>query len=88
MFLQHAAKGLVGQDAREVVHAAVAFGFADDGDHLVRSELPARDACLEPGGVLHVLELDFCDLDCHHNLKPRVCARCITQSYAAYAARP
>src|SRR5262249_34076566 len=62
VFLQRPAKGLVGQDAREVVHAAVALGLPDDGDHLVRAELPASDACLEPGSILHGLELDLCDL--------------------------
>src|SRR5262249_59003541 len=46
--LQRPAKGLVGQDAREVVDATIAFGLADDGDHLVRGELPAREAGLEP----------------------------------------
>jgi len=63
--LQRAAKGLIGQDAREVVHAAIAFGLADDGDHFVRGELPAGDAGIEPGGVLHRLEFDLCDLDRH-----------------------
>jgi hypothetical protein len=54
VFLQGAAKSLVGEDAREVVHAAVALGFPDDGDHLVRGELSARNASLEPGGILHI----------------------------------
>src|SRR5262249_43712375 len=65
MFLQRPAEGLVGEDAREIVHAAVALGFADDGDHLVRGELPARNAGLEPGGILHIFQLDLCDLDRH-----------------------
>src|SRR5262245_1087880 len=65
MLLQRPTKGLVGQDTREIVHAAVAFGLADDGDHLVRDELPTGNACLEPGGILHGLELDLCDFYRH-----------------------
>src|SRR5215467_1768908 len=65
MLLQRPAKGLVGQDSREVIHNAMAFGLTDDGDHLVRCELPAREASLAPGGVLNGLELNFCDFDRH-----------------------
>src|SRR6516165_6209814 len=72
--LQRAAKGLIGQDARKVVHAAIAFGLADDGDHFVRAELPAGDACIEPGGILHRLEFDLCDLDRHPASAPYVLA--------------
>ena len=41
---QHAAERLVGEDAGEVVDAAIAFGLADHGDDLVGGELPAGDA--------------------------------------------
>src|SRR5262249_44597849 len=61
--LQRAPKGLIGEDAREVVHAAIAFGLADDGDHFVRAELPAGDAGIEPGGVLPRLEFGLCTLE-------------------------
>ena len=50
---QHAAERLVGEDAGEIVDAAVAFGFADDGDHLVGGELACGNALLQAGGVLH-----------------------------------
>ena len=53
--LQRPAKGLVGQNSREVVHAAIAFGLADDGDDLVRGELAAGDAGLETRRVLNRL---------------------------------
>src|SRR5215813_12155513 len=72
--LQRAAKGLIGQDAREVVHAAIAFGFADDGDHFVRTELSADDAGIESGGVLHRFEFDLCNLDRHPASAPYVLA--------------
>ena len=63
--LQHAAKRLVGENAREIVDAAIAFGLADDRDHLVGAELALGDARLQAGGVLHGLELDLRDLDRH-----------------------
>jgi hypothetical protein len=70
--LQRAPKGLIGQDAREIVHAAIAFSLADDGDHFIRRELPAGDAGIEPGGVLHGLEFDLCNLDRHPASAPYV----------------
>src|SRR5262252_6032702 len=73
--LQRAAKGLVGQDAREVVDAAIAFGLADDGNHFVRGELPAREASLEPGGVLNRLELHLCRFDRHGSIRYMVFIR-------------
>jgi hypothetical protein len=69
--LQRPAKGLIGQDAREVVHPAVPFGLANDGDHLVRRELPAGDAGLKPGSILNGLELDLCNLYRHSRLLTR-----------------
>src|SRR4029450_6547007 len=51
---ERGAEGVVGQDAREVVDAAVAFGLADDGNNLVRAELAAEDLLLHAGGVLYV----------------------------------
>src|SRR5215510_4180790 len=62
---EHAAKRLVGENAGKVVHAAVAFGFADDRNHLVRSEFAGSNARLQAGGVLHALELDLRNLHRH-----------------------
>jgi hypothetical protein len=62
---QHAAERLVGENAGEVVHPAIAFGLADHGDDLVGSELALADTGLKPGGVLHALQFDFRDLNGH-----------------------
>jgi len=62
---ERGAKRLIGQDAREVVDAAVAFGLADDGHHVVRAELAGEDPLLQAGSVLHVLENDLRHLDRH-----------------------
>jgi hypothetical protein len=62
---QHAAKRLVRQNAREVVDPAIALGFSNDRDHLVCAELTRLNAVLQCGGVLHVLDLDLCNLNCH-----------------------
>jgi hypothetical protein len=62
---QHAAKRLVGENAGEVVHAAVAFGLADHSNDLIGGELALADAGLQPGGILHALQLDFSDLNGH-----------------------
>ena len=66
MLLQHRAKRLVGQDAGEIVDAAIAFGLADDGDHFIRLELSIADAGLDAGSVLHVLQFDLGDLNSHY----------------------
>src|SRR5262245_6017368 len=76
MLLQRPAKGLVGQDSGEVIHTAIAFGLTDDSDHLVRCELPASEASLEPGGVLNGLELNFCDFDRHGSVSYIAFIRC------------
>ncbi len=65
MLHQHAAKRLVGEDAGEIVHAAIAFGLADDRDDLIGGELAVRDASLDAGRVLHRLQFDFGDFDGH-----------------------
>ena len=69
---QHAAERLVGEDAGEVVDAAIAFGLADHGDDLVGGELALADAGLEPGGVLHALQFDFGDFNGHSALSSLV----------------
>ncbi len=66
MLAQHRAKRLIGEDAGEIVHAAVAFGLADDGDDLVGLELAVADARLHARRVLHVLQFDFGNLDSHY----------------------
>src|SRR6202011_162250 len=62
---EDAAERLVGEDAGEVVDAAVALGLADDGDDFVGHELSGADAVAQAGRILHVLELDLCDFDRH-----------------------
>ena len=62
---QRAAKRLVGENAGEIVDAAVAFGLADDGDDLIGGELAVLDAGFEPRRVLHGLQLDFGDFNGH-----------------------
>ena len=62
---QHLAESLIGEDAGEVVDAAVAFGLADDGDDLIGGELAGLDAVLDAAGVLHRLQLNFRDFDRH-----------------------
>ena len=66
VLFQHRAKRLVGEDAGEIVDAAIAFGLADDGDHLVRLELSVADAGLHAGSVLHVLQFDLGDFNSHY----------------------
>ena len=63
---QHRAKRLIGEDAGEIVHPAVAFGLADDGDDLVGAELAFADQGLHAGSVLHILQFDFGDFDGHY----------------------
>ena len=63
--LQHRAERLVGEDAGEIVDAAIAFGLADDGDHFIGLELSLLIAGLDAGGVLHVLQFDFGDFNSH-----------------------
>ena len=70
MLLQHAPERLVGEDAREVVHASVALGLADDGDHLVGREPAGEDPLLQAGGVLDAPQLDLGDLDGHRPALP------------------
>ncbi len=64
-FQQHAAERLVRQYPGEVVDPTVAFGLADDRDHLVGSEFAGGDAILQAGSVLHGLELDLRDFNRH-----------------------
>ena len=70
---QHAAERLVGENASEVVHPAVAFGLADHGNDLVGGELTLADAGFEPRGVLHALQFDFGNLDGHSALSSLFC---------------
>ena len=62
---ERAAKRLVGEDPGKVVDAAIAFGLADDRDHLVGAELPLADRGLEAGGILHVLQFDLGNFNGH-----------------------
>ena len=62
---QHAAEGLVGEDAREVVDAAVALGLADHRHHVVGSEHAPVDQLGQAGGVGHARDLDLADLEGH-----------------------
>ena len=64
--LQHRAERLVGEDAGEIVDAAIAFGLADHGDDFVGAELALFDQRLHAGRVLHVLQFDFGDFDGHY----------------------
>ncbi len=70
MLQQHAAKRLVGQDAGEIVDAAIALGLADDGDDLVGAELTGPNQCLEPARVLNCLQFDFCNFNRHSPKTP------------------
>src|ERR1700730_6135247 len=62
---EHFTESLIRQNAGEVVDPAVTLGLPDDRDHLVRGELAGRNACLQPGRILHVLELDLRNFDRH-----------------------
>src|SRR6185369_14934052 len=68
LLVEHAAEGLVGEDAGEVVDAAVALGLTDDGDDLIGGELAARNALFEAARVLHCLELDLRDFNRHSDV--------------------
>ena len=61
----HAAKRLVGKDAREIVDAAVAFGLANHRDNLVGLHLSRKDAFFEAGGIRHTLDFDLRNFDSH-----------------------
>ena len=65
MLRQHAAERLVGEDAGEIVDAAIALGLADHGDDLVGGELAGLDQILDAAGVLHCLEFDLRHFDRH-----------------------
>ena len=62
---QHTAERLVGENAGEVVDAAIAFGLADHGDDFVGGELPLFDGVLHAGRVRYGLQFDFDDLNSH-----------------------
>jgi hypothetical protein len=68
--LQHPPERLVGEDAREVVHAAVPLRLADHRHDLVGGEATGEDRRLEAGGILHGLELDLGHLGCHRLVLP------------------
>ena len=70
MLCQHTPKGLIRENAGEVVDPAIPFGLADDGDDLVGRKLPRPQACLQPGRVLHVLELDLGHFNRHRRFPP------------------
>src|SRR5262249_28972600 len=76
VLLQYRAKRLVGQNAGEIVDATIALGLADDGDQLVRLELPVADASFDARGVLHVFQFHFSDFDSHYAWSLLVLASC------------
>src|SRR5207249_11483126 len=62
---EHAPKGVIGEQASEVVDAAVALGLSHHRHDLIGGELPRQDALLEPRAILDALELDLRDFDGH-----------------------
>ncbi len=62
---QHRAKRLIGEDAGEVVDAAIALGLADDRNDLVGAELTLLDQGLHAGSILHALQFDLGDFNGH-----------------------
>ncbi len=70
MLHQHAAKRLIGKDAGEVVHAAVAFGLSDHGDDLIGGELPRLDPLLHAACIGYGFQLDFRDFNGHQVASP------------------
>jgi hypothetical protein len=62
---QDGAECLIGQDAGEIIDAAIAFGLADNGDDFVGSEIAPAYMFGEARGVHHALDLDLGDFNGH-----------------------
>ena len=63
--LEHGAERLIGQNAGEIVDAAIAFGLADHRNHLVGAERAGLDACFHAGSVHHGLQLHLGNHNSH-----------------------
>src|SRR5258708_25939805 len=87
---QPPAKRLIGQDAGEIIDAAIAFGLADHGDDLVGGEFSGRNQILDAARVLHGLELDLRNFDRHSSHTPlspvvyRIRGKCSPRSIFSY----
>src|SRR6185437_100205 len=62
---QHAAEGLVGEDAGEVIDPAISLGFTDNSNDVVGFEQAVGDALFKAGGVRHRLQFDFENFNRH-----------------------
>src|SRR6267154_4969102 len=65
MLEQDAAECLVGQNAGEIVDAAIAFGLADDCDDLVGAEFPRRYQALKAARILNGFQFDLRNFNRH-----------------------
>ena len=74
MLHQHVAKCLVGENAGEVIDAAIAFGFSNNADDLIGLEFSIDDRLLEARCIRDRLQLNFENFDSHLISRNGLCA--------------